>query len=50
MMKLRFLTNQILVVKEWIDVHLSWFFTNGNKVQHSASDEPSSSFQDDQAI
>ena len=32
MMKLRHILGALDGLKHWVDAHLSWFFTNGNKV------------------
>ena len=47
MMKFRHILGALDGLKHWVDAHLSWFFTNGNKAR---AEELNVSSQDDQAI
>ena len=47
MMKLRHILEALDGLKHWVDAHLSWFFTNGNKVKAEEWKVPT---QDDHVI
>lgn len=47
MMKLRHILGALDGLKHWVDAHLSWFFTNGNKVKVEEWNVPT---QDDHLI
>ena len=47
MMKLRHILEALDGLKHWVDAHLSWFFTNGNKVKAEEWKVPT---QDDHLI